>query len=158
MSSPFDSSAHPRSADGKFTPTVGSPAEVELEAEAEWPFDEDDIDVYTSGECYRLARQLEQLGAGTLVVIRPPGSDTAWNHMLVQLPDERYLDIEGIHTHAEIVAYWDGDVREVTDYESEIEGQGQGAYTDEDARETAEKLWAHIGAVQALTAPSEPKT
>lgn len=145
MSSPFDSSAHPRSADGKFTPTVGSPAEVELEAEAEWPFDEHDIDVYTSGECYRLARQLEQLGAGTLVVVRPPGSNTAWNHMLIRLPDGLYLDIEGIHTRKEVARYWDGNVREVFDYEAEIDGQGQGAYTDEDAREAAEKLWAHVG-------------
>lgn len=142
--STFDS-LHPRATDGKFTATVGSPAEVELGAEAEWPFDEHDIDVYTSGECYRLARQLEQLGAGTLVVVRPVGSDTAWNHMLVRLPDDQYLDIEGIHTHSEITEYWDGNVHEVTDYEDEIVGQGQGAYTDEDAREAAEKLWAHVG-------------
>lgn len=137
-------SLHPRATDGKFTQAVGSPAAVELGAEEEWPFDEHDIDVYTSGECYRLARQLEQLGAGTLVVVRPPGSDTAWNHMLVRLEDGRYLDIEGVHTRAEIAKYWEGNVREVFDYESEIDGQGQGAYTDEDAAEAAATLWAHV--------------
>lgn len=143
MSTPFDSTAHPRSTDGKFTPTTGSAPDITLEAD-EWPFDEHDIDVYTSGECYRLARQLEKLGAGTLVVVRPPGSDTAWNHMLVRLEDGRYLDIEGIHTRSEIAKYWEGNVREVFDYESEIDGQGQGAYTDEDAAETAATLWAHV--------------
>lgn len=145
MSTTFEPTSHPRSADGKFTNTVGSPPEVSLEEEDDWPFDEFDIDVYTSGECYRLARQLEQLGAGTLVVVRPAGSDTAWNHMLVRLPDDRYLDIEGIHTRAEVAACWEGNVREVHDYESEIEGQGQGAITDEHAREAAEKLWGHVG-------------
>lgn len=143
MSISFDPISHPRSGDGKFTQTTGSAPVVTLEP-GDWPFDEHDIDVYTSGECYRLARQLEHLGAGTLVVIRPPGSDTAWNHMLVRMSDGRYLDIEGVHTEADIARYWPGEVHEVTDYESEIEGQGQGAYTDEDAAEAAATLWAHI--------------
>lgn len=141
----------PRAMNGRFAEKLGARPEVTLEKFAEpddlndWPFDEYEMDTYTSGECYRLARALEQLGVGKLVAITTKDKPTGWRHMLVETDDGRYVDIEGIHTPERIAERWfddpaDGLVVPVLDYDEAIRGQGQGAYTDEDAQEAAVRL------------------
>ncbi len=136
---------------GRFAAKLGATPEVTLEKFAEpkspsdWPFDEYEMDTYTSGECYRLARALEQLGVGRLVAITTRDKPNGWSHMLVETADGRYVDIEGIHTAEQVAQRWFDDpetgmIAPVTDYEEAIRGQGQGAYTDEDAQEAAVRL------------------
>lgn len=136
---------------GRFAEKLGARPEVTLDTFAEpenvndWPFDEYEMDTYTAGECYRLARALEQLGVGQLVTVTTRGKPGSWKHMLVETADGRYVDIEGIHTAERVAERWFDDpetgmIAPVTDYEEAIRGQGQGAYTDEDAQEAAVRL------------------
>lgn len=139
-------SDQPRAGDGKFAPKLGTAAELDLsrfEEPEDWPFDEYEMDTYTAGECYRLARALEQLGVGELTAVTTADKPNGWNHMVVKLPDGRYLDIVGIHTEDVLKENWadgDGLLAPVTDYEDAIRGQGVGAITDEDAMEAAVRL------------------
>lgn len=141
----------PRTANGRFAEKLGALPEVTLTTFAEpedvndWPFDEYEMDTYTAGECYRLAHALEQLGVGRLVSVTTRDKPTSWKHMLVETADGRYVDIEGIHTARQIAERWFDDpktgmITPVADYEGAIRGQGQGAYTDEDAQEAAVRL------------------
>jgi hypothetical protein len=137
----------PRAMNGRFAEKLGSAPDLALahfEEPDEWPFDEYEMDTYTAGECYRLARALEQLGVGELTAVTTEDDPTGWNHMVVKLPgEERYMDIVGIHTAEELKTNWadgDGLLAPVLDYEDAIRGQGQGAYTDEDAQEVAVRL------------------
>lgn len=143
----FDETFVLRDTSGRFTARTGAPAELSLsryEEPEEWPFDEYEMDRYTSGECYRLARALEQLGVGELTAVTTEDKPNGWNHMVVKLHGEdRYIDIVGIHTGDELRANWadgDGHLAPIADYEEQIRGQGQGAVTDEDAMETAVRL------------------
>lgn len=140
-----------RAADGRFASHEGALPEVALGSFTEpedWPFDEYEMDMYTSGECYRLARALEQLGVGRLVAIASRNKPDSWVHMLVETADGRYVDIEGIHTAEDVAARWfnwfeapeSGTISPVPDYEEGIRGQGQGACTEEDAQEAAIRL------------------
>lgn len=138
--------AQPRRQDGRFAEKNGAPAGFHLtqfEEPEEWPFDEYEMDTYTSGECYRLARALEQLGVGELTAVTTVDKPSGWNHMVVKLPDGRCLDIVGIHTAAELKENWadgNGHLAPIHDYEEQIRGQGIGAITDKDAREAAQRL------------------
>lgn len=136
----------PRRPDGKFAPKLGTDPGLSLarfEEPEEWPFDEYEMDTYTSGECYRLARALEQLGVGELTAVTTEDKPSGWNHMVVKLPAGRYLDIVGIHTEDELKENWadgNGLLAPIHDYDEQIRGQGIGAITDENAMETAVRL------------------
>lgn len=64
---------------------------------------EGDVEVYTEGDCYLLARELHALGLGELVIVTRDGSkDTApelrpWSHMAVRTPEGYVLDADGLN-------------------------------------------------------------
>lgn len=65
------------------------------------------IEVYTEGDCWALAWHVALLTGGTLNTL---GRWPAWNHVVVEVGPDRYLDALGIHTAAELRAEWDGRV------------------------------------------------
>lgn len=68
-----------------------------------YPFDDLDIDTYTAGDCWWLARALYDLGAGALTIVADRQLNDHWRHMLVTTPEGTLLDIEGLHSPCELV-------------------------------------------------------
>jgi hypothetical protein len=64
------------------------------------------VEVFTAGNCWVLAYYLHELGGWPIVMVVPQADPDMWEHVLVQLPDHRYLDIEGVHTRAEVLKRW----------------------------------------------------
>ena len=66
------------------------------------PVSADDIRLYTKGQCWVLAwhliQELPDEFQGQIIDFD--------EHVLVQLGDDRYLDVTGVHTKAELALVW----------------------------------------------------
>lgn len=60
----------------------------------------EDVRMYTEARCWVLAWHLNQLLPDTLIMDFD-------EHVLVQLGPDRYLDVTGIHTKAELAQVWE---------------------------------------------------
>jgi hypothetical protein len=81
-------------------------------AKALTPLTEAQIEAFTAGDCWALARELGALGVGTPVfladnVVEKNFADLSWYHVVVQLPSGLYLDATGVVTAEELSKRWD---------------------------------------------------
>lgn len=65
--------------------------------------DEQTCDLYTSGDCYVLAKELFNQDVGQLAAVVVQGRWDCWSHMVVKIGPDSYLDVEGISSAEELV-------------------------------------------------------
>ena len=82
-------------------------ADIELLLEIS-PCTDEEIDLFTAGDCWKLAHELYSHGVGKLVGIAESNNHSFWSHMLIELPDGTYLDAYGIQTEEQLLARWGG--------------------------------------------------
>lgn len=66
------------------------------------------IQQFTEGDCWLLAFELGRELSAPLVALVEVGAPHCWDHVLVDLGRERLLDVFGVHTREETLAYWNG--------------------------------------------------
>lgn len=72
-----------------------------------WNPSKPDIHRFTHGDCHYLARALQKLTGWPLMSFDADFDPiTGTMHAFVEAPDGRLLDIEGIHTPAELLEQW----------------------------------------------------
>lgn len=64
--------------------------------------DEYTCDLYTSGDCYVLAKELFDQGIGELAAVVVKGQWECWSHMAVKVGPDSYLDVEGLSSSEEL--------------------------------------------------------
>ena len=69
----------------------------------ESPLSEDQIDKYTNGDCYVLAKDLADKGIGDLVAVVAADDYALWSHMAIRVGADSYLDAVGIMTADELL-------------------------------------------------------
>lgn len=101
---------------------------------------------YLAGDCQRLAAAVQQVTGWPVAVVEGGGS-----HVVVQVPDGRYLDAAGLHTAEELCAAWEA--REV-EHVSQIEDLGWlGCGTDAVDYEAARNVVTRAGLMtESITA------
>lgn len=73
----------------------------------ESPCDSADKDIFTNGDCWKLARLLHDRGVGELVIVADfEDPIDSWCHMAVELPDGNYLDVLGVYTRQQFENHW----------------------------------------------------
>lgn len=63
---------------------------------------EDLVDTYTQGLCWSLAWELHKLGDWPMYTLEDDSSGW-WNHVVVKVDRNKYLDIEGIRSRREVM-------------------------------------------------------
>lgn len=64
------------------------------------------IEVFTSAECWVLAYYLHRIGGWHVCVLAADDQDWYWEHVVVQIGDDSFLDVEGVHTRAQLEERW----------------------------------------------------
>lgn len=114
------------------------------------------IEVYTAGDCWALAWHVAMLTGGTICTL---GCWPGWNHVVVEVGRDRYLDALGIHAAAGLRAEWGGpvvpmgsaDVKTLADYTDALTADFMYFCGHGEAAEFARRLTAkHLGVSQAL--------
>lgn len=63
--------------------------------------------IFTSGDCWILAAELHSLTGLPLVAFTCGNDPSDWNHMAVQVAEDTFLDIEGLHSVDDFINdYW----------------------------------------------------
>jgi len=65
-----------------------------------------DRSTFSRGDCYTLAYAIHQRYGLPIVRVGEQRSDGVWSHMLNQLPNGDYLDIDGVHSEGEVWERW----------------------------------------------------
>lgn len=65
--------------------------------------DENTCDLYTSGDCYVLAKELFDQEVGELSAVVVQDRWDCWTHMAVKIGPDSYLDVEGISSSEELI-------------------------------------------------------
>lgn len=78
-----------------------------------WNPSRSQIKAYTSGDCWRLALELRKRSNLPIVFLYeadpldlPEPQDIYWSHVMIDLQDDRYLDINGAQSETEIRTGW----------------------------------------------------
>jgi len=116
------------------------------------PCTTDEVDTFTSSDCWKLARELHLRGTGRLIAAVESRDTDWWCHMAVELEDGQILDANGLQTRKQFLARWRPFLiqSEATvafydptdeDYWNELVGdQGIGLSDDDEVAEIADKL------------------
>lgn len=80
-------------------------------AQARTPLTKDQIEAFTAGDCWVLAREMVKLGLGEAVFLSTMTGDYKpstfpWDHVVVRLPSGLYLDATGVKTLDELTEDW----------------------------------------------------
>lgn len=63
------------------------------------------IEIFTEAECWVLAYYLHKLGGWQICILGEHRS-WYWEHVVVQIGEDAFLDVEGIHTQDELEEQW----------------------------------------------------
>lgn len=125
---------------------------------SETPFTPEQVEIFTNGDCWALARELYELGAGDFVLLYPTSDSSGkalklcWGHAMIQRPDGRYLDARGLYGEDELKVQWDwllhgegAHTRRVTQEEFlHATSSEHRCWPEEDAAKAAALLYAHF--------------
>lgn len=70
------------------------------------PCDDDQVEIFTEADCWKLAFELQKRGVGELVAVADADDADMWCHMAVMLQDGTYLDANGLQTKSQLLARW----------------------------------------------------
>lgn len=70
------------------------------------PCTEEEVDDFTAGDCWKLAREIHLQGAGRLTGVVDEKDPSFWIHMVVELPDGNFLDVYGIQSREQLMERW----------------------------------------------------
>lgn len=70
------------------------------------PCDEDELDTFAAGDCWKLAYELQLRGVGRLIGVVDSEDADHWCHMAVELPDGTFLDAYGTQNRDQLIARW----------------------------------------------------
>lgn len=116
------------------------------------PCDDEQVDLFTSSDCWKLARELHLRGVGKLAAISESSDPDYWCHMAVELPDGTYLDAQGVQSREQFLTRWRGfvlrgdaaisyyDPRDEAHWEALTEDQEPDVGSQEDVDSAAELL------------------
>jgi len=70
------------------------------------PCTSQEVDDFTTSDCWKLARELHLRGVGRLIAAVESRDPDWWCHMAVELEDGKILDAHGIQTRKQFLARW----------------------------------------------------
>ncbi len=73
---------------------------------AKAPMSEDEVYIYTEGDCWMLAEALHLRGVGELTILGGHIPEHDWFHMVVRVAEDLYLDVLGLQTEAQLRKRW----------------------------------------------------
>lgn len=118
---------------------------------------EDQVDKYTNGDCYVLAKNLADKGVGELVAVVATDDYALWSHMAVRVSPDSYLDAIGIMSAGELIEEYSRSYREFRimdllpeEYDELIEGQSPPMDSPERLESVAVELIDWLENIDAL--------
>lgn len=118
---------------------------------------EDQIDKYTNGDCYVLAKHLADKGVGELVAVVATDDYALWSHMAVRVSPDSYLDAIGIMSAEELIEEYSRSHRAFRimellpeEYDELVEGQAAPMDSEEVLEEVAHELIEWVESVDAM--------
>lgn len=64
------------------------------------------VEVFTEGECWTLAYYLHKIGGWPVHVLHRKGEPRLWEHVVVKIGRNQYLDVNGVQTEKALVQQW----------------------------------------------------